>query len=78
MSKSEEVLRIAALIKPLLGGKEPEVQSAVLAELFSIWLAGHFVEGDPEQTIELRAELLANHCMLVRQLVTVNDRHGGR
>jgi hypothetical protein len=73
--EEEEVLKIAALIKPLLAGKEPQVQSAVLAELLSIWLAGHFVEGDAEQTRELRSELLANHCMLVRQLVMVNDPH---
>jgi hypothetical protein len=69
MNYTEEALKTMALIKPLLAGKDPRVQGAVLTELLSIWLAGHVVKGDLEQTRQLRAELLVNHCELVCELV---------
>jgi hypothetical protein len=72
--RSEEVLELAARIKPLLAGKDPLTQSAVLAELLSIWLAGHLVLGNEEQTSELRAQLLAAHCELVLDLTRINAR----
>jgi len=61
-------------IAPLLGGKPPEVQGAVLADLVAIWLAGHHVDGDADATRKLRAELLTEHCSVVRQLVEVNAK----
>jgi hypothetical protein len=69
---SEEVLVLADRIKPILANHRPEVQSAVLAELLSIWLAGHFIPGDENETQALREELLTNHCALVRELTKVN------
>lgn len=72
---SEETSRIIAIakrIKPLLAGEPAEVQGAALADLLAIWLAGHQVEGNAEATRTLRAELLAHHCSIVRQLVPVN------
>jgi hypothetical protein len=69
---SEEVLALADRIKPILANRRPEVQSAVLAELLSIWLAGHHVAGDEKETQALREELLTNHCALVRKLTKVN------
>lgn len=64
-----EVLRIAERIKPLLAGREPEIQGAVLAELLSLWLAGHYQGG--EQLIDT---LLTHHIDHVRQLIPVNVR----
>jgi hypothetical protein len=68
------VTSIADRIKPLLAGQSPDVQGAVLADLLAIWLAGHHVEGDENATRTLRAELLADHCFAVRQLVLVNAK----
>jgi hypothetical protein len=70
--RPEEVLAVVDRIKPLLRGQQPELQGAVLAELLSIWLAGHVVRGDAQATQQLRAELLAKHCSVVRQLTEVN------
>jgi hypothetical protein len=55
----------------LLAHNDPRVQSAALAELLSIWLAGFHIPNDPEATEQLRAELLAEHCALVRELTAV-------
>jgi hypothetical protein len=40
-AKARESQRLVAQIKPLLAGKPPEVQSAALADLLSMWIAGH-------------------------------------
>ena len=72
--KTSHIIAVAKRVKPLLAGENPEVQGAALADLLAIWLAGHQVEGDLEATRTLRAELLAEHCRLVRQLVPVNAR----
>ena len=66
------VVDIVERIGPLLGGEPPEAQGAALADLLAIWLAGHEVPGNPDATHTLRAELLAEHLHLVRQLVPVN------
>lgn len=71
---SEQVIKIAHQIKPYLAGKDPRVQSAVLAELLSLWLAGFHIPGDPEETLTLRADLLASHCILVHRLTEVNAK----
>lgn len=71
---AQEAMAIAAAVKPLLAGKPPTVQGAVLAELLSLWLAGHVVPGDPAATAALRADLLARHCRVVRDLVPENAR----
>jgi hypothetical protein len=74
MTDAQQTLELANRIKPFLAHKPPQIQSAVLAELLSIWLAGHHVQDDPDQTLKLRATLLAEHCQLVRRLVTVNAK----
>jgi hypothetical protein len=49
----------------------PVVQSAVLAELTAIWLAGHFaLEGETEV---LRNKLLDGHMKLIRDLMNSKD-----
>jgi hypothetical protein len=69
----KEALAIVEKIKPLLAGHPPVIQSAVLAELLSILLAGHWIPGDPAQTQQLRDSILTEHCALVRQLTVVNS-----
>jgi hypothetical protein len=70
--RHHEVLAAVKLVKPILAGKEPSVQGAVLAELLAIYLAGHWIPGDPHQTQELRDSILVTHCAYVRQLAIVN------
>lgn len=72
VTRSEEILELAERIKPILAGKDPHIQEAVLAELLSIWLAGHVVAGNEELTIVLHSELLAMHTRLVRKLAVIN------
>jgi hypothetical protein len=71
---AEGVTVIVGKIRPLLAGLPPAMQSAILADLLAIWLAGHHVAGDAEATLTLRAHLLAEHCQLVWRLVPVNAR----
>jgi hypothetical protein len=71
MSEPEirEIIAIVERIRPLLAGRPPAVQGAVLAECLVAWLAGHKVTGDQSATRKLRAEVLAAHCSAVRQLI---------
>jgi hypothetical protein len=72
--RAEEIAPIVESIRPLLAGKPPELQGAVLADLLAIWLAGHHVAGDEDATRKIRAELLAEHCFAVRQLTSINAK----
>jgi hypothetical protein len=63
--KASETQRISMLIRPLLVGAGPEVQSGVLADLLSLWLAGH--------APQVREELLQAHMQLVRDLVKPSE-----
>lgn len=58
----ERVESIVEKIKPLLAGQPSVIVGAVLADLTSIWLAGHFPP-------ELREELFETHRKAVWQLV---------
>jgi hypothetical protein len=66
--------RLVAKICPILQGNPPEVQSAALADLLAMWLAGHFVIEDRPGTTELREQLLAEHIKVVRALVEPNEQ----
>jgi hypothetical protein len=69
-----ETLAIVEQIKPLLAGREPVLQSAVLAELLSLLLAGHWIPGEPAQTATMRRTILETHCTLVWELTEVNAK----
>jgi hypothetical protein len=55
-------------IKPLLAGRSPELQGAVIADLAAIWIAGHRCS-DPAEERQMHQHLLALHCEHVRELV---------
>lgn len=74
MSQEQMVAETVDSIKSHLKGKPPAVQGAVLADLLAMWLAGHFADGDPIGTRKLREEVLAMHCSMVRQLLTINAK----
>jgi hypothetical protein len=59
-------------IMPILAGRPPEVQSAVLADLLAMWIAGHFANAD--ETDALHEKLLTAHIKLVRDLVGPNQQ----
>jgi hypothetical protein len=61
-------------IAPILGGHDPAVQSAALADLTAMWLAGHFVPDNVAGTKQLRKELLREHVKLIRDLVPLNEQ----
>ncbi len=72
MSQLRDVQRLVELICPLLAGHSPGVQSAVLADLTAIWLAGHTAFGSTAKTDAMREGLLTQHVELVRMLIPIN------
>jgi hypothetical protein len=67
---SHLVKQICAAVSPLLRGFAPEIQGAVLAELTSMWLAGHMGPGADR----VREELLELHIATIRDLIPENER----
>jgi hypothetical protein len=66
MTEATEALELTDRIKPLLAGHPPEVQGAVLANLASLWLAGH--------PSALRSDLLKFHTDAIQRLTPVSVR----
>jgi hypothetical protein len=61
-----EMERTSRQIRAILAGRDPRAQSAILAELLSIWVAGlHPL---------LRAQLLTDHIALVQRLIPVSEK----
>jgi hypothetical protein len=65
---------IVLQIKPFLAGLRSESQGAILADLLSLWLAGHIVPGNQEETEKLRGILLDNHIEAVRLLIPSSEQ----
>jgi hypothetical protein len=59
-------------IRPVFAGREPELISAVLADLLATLIAGHSY-GDRKRTDELREEILRMHIEHVRKLIPINE-----
>jgi hypothetical protein len=64
---ASDVSKISRQIQPLLHGHSPYVQCAVLADLLSMWLAGHWPP-------EAREKLLTDFADLARDLVPISER----
>jgi hypothetical protein len=71
-AEADEVVALVAILRPLLAGRAKEVQGAALADLVSIWLAGHVIRGDPAATERWRKDVLAMHVETVRLLLPIN------
>lgn len=69
-----QVVATAESIKPLLAGKPPPVQGAVLAELTALWITHHFVQGDEDEQRELWEVLFQMHMAKVRELMEVQKQ----
>lgn len=73
--QAREVARVVERIRPLLAGRPPEVQGGVVADLLSIFIAGHHPA--------LRHEVMQQTVDCARELINANEQilfeqHGGR
>jgi len=66
------VRTLVAMIKRHLAGQSPAVQGAVLADLTSLWIAGHR-SPDPVEQDRMRTMLLVMHMDAVKQLIEPSD-----
>jgi hypothetical protein len=71
-AKTAMVEMIVSSIGPLLHGLPPEIQGAVLADLFAIWLAGH--QGEKPGIDKFRERMILDWCKTVRDLIPVNEK----
>jgi hypothetical protein len=69
---ADDVKELVKEIGPILHGKEPGVQGAVLADLFAMLLAGH--QGAEPEIAECREQLITDWLDTVRKLVPVNEK----
>jgi hypothetical protein len=60
-TRIEQIVSVVNQIRPLLAGRSPEIQGAILAELLATFLAGHHPG--------LRDEILTLHVEKVRELI---------
>lgn len=69
------VVETVAQISPLLAGKPPNVQGAVLAELLALWISHHIVvpENEKEQH-EIWDTLMIMHWQHVYELIEANAK----
>ena len=70
--EATEVMRLVERIKPFFAGQQPEVVGAVLADLLSLYLAGH-VADNPVKTKALRDQTLRIHLKAVKALLPLNE-----
>lgn len=68
----KEAPEIAERIYPMLAGLHPTVQGAIIADLTATWIAGHVVEGNPQDTEKLRKFLFEQHIRLTSSLIEPN------
>jgi hypothetical protein len=68
-----KVGEIVDQISPLLAGRGPEVQGAVLGELVATWLAGYQAIEDDVDIDACREELLHHHVRLIRALIPIQE-----
>lgn len=69
--KVHEIMATVDRIRPILAGRDPGVQSGIIAELMAGYLSGWRCEN----VRRLRQELFDHFEVLVWQLVAVSDEH---
>jgi hypothetical protein len=70
---AKQAQAIKRQIRPHLAGLPSEVQGAILADLLSLWLAGHIVPGNRRETDSLRSVLLRQHVKAVREMIPSSE-----
>jgi hypothetical protein len=78
MSEDEDPLTKTAIdlaksIHPLLADHPAPVVGAALADLLSLLIAGHIVDGNPRETQRVRDRVLDEHIRAVKRLVPLQD-----
>ena len=73
MPTAVEVDALVDEIRPLLAGKNPALQGAVLADLLAIYICGHR-HHDEKKAAKIREHFLLMHIEAVRQLIEVNAK----
>lgn len=73
----KRVTELVERVRPLFAGQHPAVIGAALADLTAIWLGGHVVRGDPEETDALRGRLMLEQMRAVGGLTAVNAKEMG-
>lgn len=76
--ESEEAIELSKQIRPLLAGRDPTVQSAALADLVSLFMAGMFASDakgavSERETRKMRETMFQLFCKTVWRLVPVNE-----
>lgn len=76
----DEIFALVNEICPILAGKPPVRQGAVLAELVSTWLAGYYSpdlpDFDRELTDKLREHMIKIWLETVRKLIPIAEAQG--
>ncbi len=70
---SGEAMAVSLRIAPMLRGLHPAVQSAALADLVALHLAGIFILNDPDETAPLRQTMLDFFLESVKNLIPINE-----
>lgn len=71
---TRRALHLSRIIAPTLYGEPSFVQGAVLADLMSLWIAGHHVPGDPAATDEARKLFVEDWLKAVWKLVPESEK----
>jgi hypothetical protein len=73
--KVNEVQELCDAVYDLFQGHDRVIVGAVLADLLSVWVAGHFVADDKGgETQKFRKQLLQRHMKAVRELVPLSEK----
>jgi hypothetical protein len=69
------IIEVSDSIAEHLAGMGPEVQGAILAELFSRWLAGHMLPDEPGavEVEKMRDEIVGKWLKLVFEMTPANE-----
>jgi hypothetical protein len=77
---ARKVAQTVRRVRPLLTGLGSEVQGAALADLVSMWLAGHLVVADDSgiintaETSKVREQILTHWLDTMRKLIPENEK----
>jgi len=72
--QTEQAMQVSRAIQPALRGLDDGVQGAVLADLLSLWVAGHYVWGDEQATFDFRKQILEIHIQAVIDLIPASSK----
>lgn len=72
--RAHDVEAIIDRVRPILAGNPAEVVGGALADLFSMWLAGHFDAAGRTETAALREALITQWLETVRKLIEPNEQ----